>query len=80
MVGTHADLAAHAATWPTHPKTNEQVAAMLAICRRLFEHTYFVYEFGVVEHVLVHEPVVTEVLDAVVELFAGQGIPENTSF
>jgi hypothetical protein len=48
MVGTHADLAAHAATWPTHPKTNEQVADMLAICRRLFEHTYFVYEFGVV--------------------------------
>jgi hypothetical protein len=48
MVGTHADLAAHAATWPTHPKTNEQVVDMLAICRRLFEHTYFVYEFGVV--------------------------------
>lgn len=48
MVGTHADLAARAATWPTHPKTNEQVADMLAICRRLFEHTYFVYEFGVV--------------------------------
>lgn len=48
MVGTHADLAAHASAWPTHQVTNREVADMLAICRRLFEHTYFVYEFGVV--------------------------------
>jgi hypothetical protein len=48
MVGSHAELVAHAAKWPTHPKTNQQVVDMLAICRRLFEHTYFVYEFGVV--------------------------------
>lgn len=48
MLGTHADLATHAATWPVHPTTNQQVADILAVCRRLFEHTYFVYELGVV--------------------------------
>jgi hypothetical protein len=48
MVGSHADIVAHAASWPVQPTTNAQVAEMLAICRRLFEHMYFVYEFGVV--------------------------------
>ena len=46
MLGTHADLVAHAARWPTHQGLNAQVADMLQTCRRLFEHSYFVYEFG----------------------------------
>lgn len=46
MLGTHADLVAHAAGWPTHPEVSAQVAEMLKTCRALFAHSYFVYEFG----------------------------------
>jgi hypothetical protein len=46
MLGTHADLVAHAAGWPTHPEVNAQIAEMLKTCRALFTHSYFVYEFG----------------------------------
>jgi hypothetical protein len=46
MLGTRADLVGYAASWPTHAEVNTQVAEMLATCRRLFEHSYFVYEFG----------------------------------
>lgn len=46
MLGTRADLVGRAAWWPTHPAAKAGVGEMLKTCRALFEHSYFVYEFG----------------------------------
>lgn len=44
--GTFEDLVDYAAAWPTTATTPEPVAQMLATTRRLFTHTWFVYDFG----------------------------------
>lgn len=41
-------LRAAAAEWPATAGTPQPIADMLAVSRRLFEHSYFVYEFLVV--------------------------------
>lgn len=48
MRGSHADLVQIAAGWRTDPRVNKEVAQLLATCRSLFTHSYFVYEFGIV--------------------------------
>jgi hypothetical protein len=48
LVGDRESLVAVTARWETNESTTAQVADMLEICRRLFEHSYFVYEFGLV--------------------------------
>lgn len=48
LLGDRAALEALAATWRAGAEVAAPVADMLAVARRLFVHSYFVYEFGLV--------------------------------
>jgi len=48
IIGSREALVEIATGWPLDERTNEEVSRHLAICRDLFVHSYFVYEFGLV--------------------------------
>jgi hypothetical protein len=48
IIGSRDALVEIANGWPLDERTNEEVSGHLAICRELFVHSYFVYEFGLV--------------------------------